>query len=92
MPDYLNSNGLVRGLIPPRTPCPFFEECGRREDRCPNEINLKEHHFSCALARLHSIVKHKIEEGSREHVLSWGGDGERCYEPNCEINARGEKE
>ena len=61
--DYLNSNGLLRGLIPPHTPCPFFEDCGRREGNCPNEINLKENHFSCGLARLFSIGKESEKKG-----------------------------
>ena len=36
--------------------------------------------------------KHTIEEGSRQHVISYylqGGKGVmRCSEPNCEVNAR----
>ena len=32
------------------------------------------------------IIQHIIEEGSRNHVISWDSDGEHCSEPNCEIN------
>lgn len=32
------------------------------------------------------VVPHVIEEGSREHVLSYDSQGRHCSEPTCEIN------
>jgi hypothetical protein len=54
---YLNENGLVRGRIPPKTPCPFHKECGRKTDNCPSKQRTKENEFSCAAARLFSLIK-----------------------------------
>ena len=54
---YLNSNGLENGRIPAGKPCPFLTECGLRMDRCPSPEALKENPFSCAAARLHSMIK-----------------------------------
>ena len=31
-------------------------------------------------------MKHIFEEGSREHVLWWDGNGRHCSEKDCEIN------
>lgn len=30
--------------------------------------------------------KHILQDGARYHVISWGTLGQRCSEPNCEIN------
>jgi hypothetical protein len=63
--DWCNSNGLVDGLIPAGEPCPFWDECGRRTDNCPSHQNgniRMNHGFSCALARLTSLVKNQEKE------------------------------
>lgn len=31
--------------------------------------------------------RHIVCDGARFHVVSWSQHGERCSEPNCEINA-----
>lgn len=54
--SYLNTNGLVDGNIPANKPCPFYAECKRKTGYCPSETNLLAHTFSCALARLNSII------------------------------------
>jgi hypothetical protein len=57
MIGYLNANGLVDGNIPAGQACPFAGECNRIMERCPTEDNLKAVAFSCALARLNSLIK-----------------------------------
>ena len=66
---YYNANGLVHGNIPADKECPFWETCGRRTENCPSESNgnLRSHPFSCALARLASLVK-LGEEKKREEA------------------------
>ena len=34
------------------------------------------------------IERHIICNGARFHVVSWDSKGEKCSEPNCEINKR----
>ena len=55
MLDYLNLNGLVDGLIPIGTACPFTLECELSTPFCPNGSN-KNNDFSCAAARAFSLV------------------------------------
>ena len=55
MLDYLNLNGLVDGLIPIGTACPFTLECELSTPFCPNGSN-KKNHYSCAAARAFSLV------------------------------------
>lgn len=31
-------------------------------------------------------VKHIIKDGARFHVLAWDTHGQKCSEPNCEVN------
>jgi len=59
--SFLDSNGLVDGNIPPNQPCPFFKKCKMKTNICPSCGNEKEHRFSCALARAHSIMKERNE-------------------------------
>lgn len=56
MKDHTNSNGLVHGDIPAGDPCPWHDSCHAFNEGCPSPENLKPHPFSCALARLHSII------------------------------------
>ena len=69
--DWLNANGLVDGNIPPETQCPFWDDCGRRVANCPSHENgnLRPHDFSCALARLFSLVKTSEE---KKHAQAQG--------------------
>lgn len=53
--DYLNSNGLVDGNIPPKTECPWSKECPLCDDKCPDGNNKLE--YSCACARAYSICE-----------------------------------
>lgn len=55
--SYLNSNGLEDGNIPAGQPCPFWESCKMRTDNCPSQSQPKPRAFSCALARLNSMIK-----------------------------------
>jgi hypothetical protein len=55
--SYLNTNALVDGNIPAGQSCPFAGECKLIMERCPTEDNLKTVAFSCALARLNSLIK-----------------------------------
>jgi hypothetical protein len=54
---FLDANGLVGGDIPANTPCPFRVGCPRRDARCPDNANLRPHPYSCAAARLQSMIK-----------------------------------
>ena len=31
-------------------------------------------------------IQHVICEGARFHVISWSTEGQRCSEPDCEVN------
>jgi len=31
-------------------------------------------------------IHHVVCYGSHDHVISWSSEGERCSEPDCEIN------
>jgi hypothetical protein len=57
--SYLNQNGLEDGNIPKGKACPFLQECGLRNDRCPTQENPKPVNYSCAGARLFSLVREK---------------------------------
>jgi hypothetical protein len=61
--SYLNSNGLVDGNIPAGSACPFIGNCQMKNERCPSEEKVKPHTFSCALARLNSMIKKSDSEG-----------------------------
>jgi|SRR6185369_1114782 len=57
MSEYLHKNGLVNGLIPADTACPFLENCKFKVHTCPGvDGKMKPNHFSCAAARLHSAI------------------------------------
>lgn len=32
--------------------------------------------------------KHIVCDGARYHIISYSTEGERCSEPNCEVNRR----
>lgn len=67
--SYTNSNGLVDGNIPAGSPCPFVEGCGMKNERCPTEGNVKPHAFSCALARLNSLIADVKKKGESLPLL-----------------------
>jgi hypothetical protein len=54
--DHTNTNGLVNGDIPANQPCPFHTTCPMIFERCPTPENLNPHPFSCACARMQSII------------------------------------
>lgn len=54
--SYLDENGLVDGKIPAGSACPWHETCDLKMDRCPSKEKPKENAFSCALARLNSMI------------------------------------
>ena len=57
MSEYLNKNGLVQGLIPANTACPFLGNCKFKVHTCPGvDGKMKPNNFSCAAARLHSAI------------------------------------
>lgn len=57
MSEYLNKNGLQKGLIVAGTPCPFLDRCKFKVHTCPGvDGKTKPNHFSCAAARLHSAI------------------------------------
>ena len=57
MSEYLNKNGLVQGLIPANTACPFLNNCKFKVHTCPGvDGKMKSGNFSCAAARLHSAI------------------------------------
>lgn len=62
--DHTNTNGLVHGDIPADTACPFWTECPYLVERCPTPKNLKPHPYSCAAARLQSIILNSKERQS----------------------------
>jgi hypothetical protein len=55
--SYLDSNGLEDGKIPAGNCCPAIKECGLRNERCPSESNLLDGPYSCAGARLWSLIR-----------------------------------
>jgi hypothetical protein len=57
IPNWLDSNGLVAGKIPTGTACHMAKTCNRIAPMCPTEEKPREVDFSCALARLGSLVK-----------------------------------
>lgn len=57
MSEYLNKNGLAKGLIPANTACPFLDRCKFKVHTCPGaDGKMKPNDFSCAAARLHSAI------------------------------------
>jgi hypothetical protein len=57
MSEYLDKNGLKKGLIVAGTACPFLDRCKFKVHTCPGvDGNVKPNHFSCAAARLHSAI------------------------------------
>lgn len=57
MSEYLNTNGLNKGLIPANTACPFLDRCKFKVHTCPGvDGKMKPNNFSCAAARLHSAI------------------------------------
>jgi len=57
MSEYLNTNGLSKGLIPANTACPFLDRCKFKVHTCPGvDGKMKSNNFSCAAARLHSAI------------------------------------
>lgn len=64
MTNYRDSNGLVAGLIPADTACPFLDRCKFKVHTCPGvDGKTKSNHFSCAAARAFSL----INEAEKEH-------------------------
>ena len=56
--SFLNSNGLINGIIPAETPCPFIDECVIYDvTKCPNKEKLHPAGYSCAAARGFSLTK-----------------------------------
>ena len=59
--NYLNSYGLVNGIIPAGEVCSFTEECIIYDkERCPNKDNLMEGGYSCACARGFSMANTSV--------------------------------
>lgn len=57
MSEYLDKNGLVNGLIPANSACPFLSNCKFKVHTCPGvDGKMKSTNFSCAAARLHSAI------------------------------------
>lgn len=65
MTAWLNAHGLVDGRIPAGTPCHHAAECQRRGDNCPTTERPRDVAFSCALARLASLVKLERKDDER---------------------------
>lgn len=64
-----NENGLVNGLIPAGKPCPWWSKCSMKVARCPSESNPKVVDYSCALARLNSVIDSGKKEGRKLPLL-----------------------
>ena len=62
-------NQLVDGNIPAGKECSFLEECEFKNERCPSKENHLPVDFSCAHARLITIMK-KLENSSKTIVDS----------------------
>ncbi len=69
-PDFTNMNGLVAGKIPKGVECPFRDRCDffKNRDGWPKRWVCKRHtpeamenNFSCATARLFSIIESESE-------------------------------
>ena len=73
MCDYKNQNGLVNGLIPKGSPCPFLKECGLKNERCPTKAKPNNlHDYSCAAARAWSLIQEQ-DNGSIRKIISKPG-------------------
>jgi hypothetical protein len=51
-----NSSGLVDGMIPKGTGCPYIKLCVYKIDKCPTNDFPRERDFSCGAARLFKIA------------------------------------
>lgn len=62
MGKYLDTNGLIKGMIPAGRACPFLSKCNFKVHTCPGvDGKMKAGNFSCAAARLHSLVEDNKE-------------------------------
>lgn len=75
MKSYLNNNGLEDGNIPVGKPCPFLANCRLRNDSCPNDKNPRTRAYSCAMARLHSMIAEEAKDGVRLPIMEAIRDG-----------------
>lgn len=48
---------LVEGCIPAGKPCPFLEQCGMKDNRCPTEELPRKVDYSCAVARGWDLIE-----------------------------------
>jgi hypothetical protein len=63
MTNFRDSNGLVAGLIPADTACPFLSRCKFKVHTCPGAENgTKPNNFSCAAARAFSLATEADKE------------------------------
>jgi hypothetical protein len=63
--QYMNTNGLEAGCIPPAKPCPFIDCCETKTSECPSDTYIKVVPFSCPMARLKSFAKSIREANSK---------------------------
>jgi hypothetical protein len=64
---------------------PWDKENCLDKSNCP--VYLHEHFCQYAVdVEPSSPATHIIQEGSRQHVISYDSQGRHCSEPNCEIN------
>jgi len=62
--SHTNSNGLVNGNIPAGQACHFLGHCKFKQTSCPSTERPHTNPFSCAAARLHSMVSEVKAKGS----------------------------
>lgn len=63
MTNFRDTNGLIAGLIPAGTACPFLSRCKFKVHTCPGADNgTKPNNFSCAAARAFSLATEADKE------------------------------
>lgn len=74
--SYTNANGLVAGKIPVGKPCPFLSECSMINNHCPTDEEPKAEAYSCATARMHSLLKEEPRDSERAFILNENASAE----------------
>lgn len=73
---YINANGLIGGKVPAGKPCPFAAECSMINNHCPTDDELKDAPYSCATARMHSLLKEEPRDSERNFTLNESANAE----------------
>jgi len=73
---YINANGLVEGKVPAGKACPFIAECSMLNDQCPTDDEPTSEPYSCATARMHSLLKEEPRDSERTFMIEENANAE----------------